>query len=248
MVWAPFGFFVGAYISHLIMPDILEQPLSYAVIYGNYDPADHIIPLSMLASIFGIPLIALIFTKIVSRLSAWLHVSNAHLWLILTFIGITLGLVGGAATYAIPLYSYFAYLVCGTVLVHYLAYVYRARIPAVFYKYVEYVYVLVTVGGLWSASSVVDGLYMRNILSLEKRVYAAQQEALSTNCLAGWANEACLDYGKLEKLKDELRVLQKNRPKKLNSIYKAAGYFALAFALSLKLLKITGEIKRWHRQ
>lgn len=249
VIWIPISLILGFILTIYILPDIIEQPLSYArAMYGDNDPIDWVLPTSILFFLFVVPFLAFLAGLLVTTASNRWGVRRSHIWVLLAYLALTILLIAKASYNVIALPTIFGYFFVGMICSHFIARTYQDRISPFFYKYLEYIYAIAAIGGLLSASEPVERVYAQNISAIERRIAEAINADKSDECTGTWASDACLDYEKLDSLDAKLKDLKANKPQKIDSFLKIVGYLVLTLALNMKLLKISGELYRWHRK
>lgn len=246
-LWIPIGSLLGLLLAITIMPDIVTQPTSYRLTYGGNDPADWVIPLSMMFCVFAIPVLVYFTVKLVSNSSLRWGIRRWHIVIFLSYLTLTAILIAKTSFDVISIPSIFAYLCLGTIFSHIFARAYKERISPLFYKYLEYIYVVAAIGGLLSAAEPLEWAYAKKIAAIEGKISEAESEKASGGCTGNWASDTCLDYENIDSLRDEAKSLAASKPHKVSAFFKIIGYLILTVALNLKILKISGELFCWHR-
>ncbi len=246
-LWAYISFMVGIRFIDIIDNTFMDQVATNS---GEMPTFGFFIVLAILF----FPVIVLFFTpflltKLIISFSNRTKIRQWHSWAIFVYIVSTLALFGKAFLDVVSVALLFVYLFSGIALSHFLSYSYKDRINSVFYKYLEYIYVLAAIIGVLSATAPVEKLYTQRISELEYRLSEGQKAFDEEECSSSHIeNLTCYDFFDKESITKELENLRKDKPQKIAVSLLVMGYILLTISLTIKLLKISGELFGWYRK
>lgn len=253
IIWAVVSFLLVVIISFIVFIPVSDQLDSSFDDYYNSS-----LPIWWLVAFFGIPTILfpiLFLSKIVSISIGEQSGScnNVKIILFSTFACVVFSFFGMFNT--LSLFLYFSFIVT---MLHLTAYKYKNTIHTSFYKKLEYVYVVIAIAGMISVATTVNDIQNYKINELESRISEAKnnkQLDYRDQIENGWFSQCdassppawCFDYDEISELEVSLNNIKSEYQLKISAEMKLIGYVFIAFSIAIKLLKVTGELNKWHR-
>lgn len=246
-LWIAASMILTALLTIYLVPDILEQPLSFAMNYPEgEDPADTLPPKLLAFFLIIPPLVAYIQHWVVSQVVRRYEARRSYVWCLWFLANSFLFICLYSLLNAVPVYVAGVYLVASAVLLHYMCFKNRSIISPRLYKAVDYFLIAMAIGGYLLVSDPVEKTFVQERAELEQRIKMAEEADPQSCSQQGWLMLDCLEYYRLADLKKELASKVANTPTRLPLQLEVIGYLLLSLALALRLTKTSGEFFRWH--